>query len=39
LLYDLSEARELLSGMSGTARAVELICKSYNNLLRRNSEP
>jgi PKHD-type hydroxylase len=39
LLYDLSEARELLSGMEGTTRAVELISKSYNNLLRRNSEP
>ncbi|GAB3510020.1 Fe2+-dependent dioxygenase [Pseudoxanthomonas daejeonensis] len=39
LLHDLSEARELLAGQEGTARAVELITKSYSNLLRRNAEP
>lgn len=39
LLHDLSEARELLAGQEGTSRAVELITKSYNNLLRRNAEP
>ena len=39
LLHDLSEARELLAGLEGTDRAVELLTKSYNNLLRRNAEP
>ena len=39
LLHDLSEARELLAGLEGTSRAVELITKSYSNLLRRNAEP
>ena len=39
LLHDLAEAHELLAGLEGTARAVELIGKSYNNLLRRNAEP
>lgn len=39
LLHDLSEARELLAGQEGSARALELINKSYNNLLRRNAEP
>ncbi|MBO9716723.1 MAG: Fe2+-dependent dioxygenase [Pseudoxanthomonas sp.] len=39
LLHDLSEARELLAGQEGAARAVELITKSYSNLLRQNSEP
>ena len=39
LLHDLSEARELLAGQEGAARAVELITKSYSNLLRRNAEP
>jgi len=39
LLYDLSEAREQLVGQEGTARALELINKSYFNLLRRHAEP
>jgi PKHD-type hydroxylase len=39
LLHDLSAARELLAGQEGAARAVELIGKSYNNLLRRNADP
>ena len=39
LLHDLSEARELLAGQEGSGRALELINKSYNNLLRRNAEP
>lgn len=39
LLHDLSEARELLAGQEGNARAIELITKSYSNLLRRNAEP
>ena len=39
LLHDLSEARELLVGQEGTGRAVELLTKSYSNLLRRNAEP
>lgn len=39
VLHDLSEARELLVGQEGTGRAVELLTKSYSNLLRRNAEP
>ena len=39
LLHDLSESRELLVGQEGTGRAVELLTKSYSNLLRRNAEP
>ena len=39
LLHDLSEARELLVGQEGAGRAVELLTKSYSNLLRRNAEP
>jgi len=39
LLHDLSEARELLAGQEDAARAVDLLTKSYNNLLRRNAEP
>ena len=39
LLHDLSAARELLAGHDDAARPVELITKSYNNLLRRNAEP
>jgi PKHD-type hydroxylase len=39
LLHDLSEARELLAGQEDAERAVELLTKSYNNLLRRSAEP
>ena len=39
LLRDLSEAREQLVGQEGAARALELINKSYFNLLRRHAEP
>ncbi|KAA2284623.1 Fe2+-dependent dioxygenase [Arenimonas fontis] len=39
LLHDLSVAREQLVGQEGTGRAVELINKSYFNLLRRHAEP
>lgn len=39
LLHDLSEARELLVGQEDAARALELINKSYFNLLRRHAEP
>ena len=39
LLHDLSEARDLLVGQEGAGRAVELLTKSYSNLLRRNAEP
>lgn len=39
LLHDLSEARELLAGQEGATRSVELINKSYFNLLRRHAEP
>ena len=39
LLHDLSEARELLVGQEGAGRAVELLTKSYSNLLRRNADP
>ncbi len=39
LLHDLSAARELLVGQDTNARALELINKSYFNLLRRNAEP
>ena len=39
LLHDLSTARELLVGQEGAERALELVNKSYNNLLRRNAEP
>jgi PKHD-type hydroxylase len=39
MLHDLSEAREQLVGKEGTARALDLINKSYFNLLRRHAEP
>jgi PKHD-type hydroxylase len=39
MLHDLSEARELLVGQEGAARALELVNKSYSNLLRRHAEP
>lgn len=39
LLHDLSEAREELVGQEGAARPLELINKSYFNLLRRHAEP
>ena len=39
LLHDLSQARELLVGKEGTERALELINKSYFNLLRSHAEP
>lgn len=39
LLHDLSEAREMLVGREGTERALELLNKSYFNLLRRHAEP
>lgn len=39
LLHDLSEAREQLVGLDGAARALELVNKSYFNLLRRHAEP
>lgn len=39
LLYDLTEAREQLAGKEGTQRAIELLNKSYSNLLRRHAEP
>lgn len=39
LLHDLSEARDQLVGQEGAARALELINKSYSNLLRRHAEP
>jgi PKHD-type hydroxylase len=39
MLHDLSEAREQLVGQEGSARALELINKSYFNLLRRHAEP
>lgn len=39
LLHDLSEARELLVEQAGCGRAVDLINKSYFNLLRRHAEP
>lgn len=39
LLHDLSEAREQLVGQEGAARALELINKTYFNLLRRHAEP
>ncbi len=39
LLHDLSEAREQLVGQEHAARALELINKSYSNLLRRYAEP
>lgn len=38
MLYDLSAARELLVGKEGTERALELVNKSYFNLLRRHAE-
>ena len=39
LLHDLSDARERLVGLEGAERALELINKSYYNLLRRHAEP
>ena len=39
LLRDLSEAREQLAGQEGAERALELINKTYFNLLRRHAEP
>ena len=39
LLHDLSEARELLVGQEGATRALELINKTYFNLLRSHAEP
>lgn len=39
LLHDISQARELLVGQAGAERALELLNKSYFNLLRRNAEP
>lgn len=39
LLYDLSEAREQLAGKPDMQRALELLNKSYSNLLRRYAEP
>ena len=39
LLHDLSCAREELDGKEGTGRAMDLINKSYSNLLRRHAEP
>lgn len=39
LLFDLSEAREQLAGLEGADRALDLISKSYSNLLRRYAEP
>lgn len=39
LLYDLSAARELLVGRDDAQRALELLNKSYFNLLRRHAEP
>ena len=35
MLYDLSEAREQLVGKDGAQRALDLINKTYSNLLRR----
>lgn len=39
MLYDLSEARDQLVGKEGTQRALDLLNKSYFNLLRRHAEP
>lgn len=39
LLHDLSTARELLVGQDSASRALELINKTYFNLLRRHAEP
>ena len=39
LLRDLSEAREQLVGNADAKRALDLINKSYSNLLRRYAEP
>ena len=39
LLYDLSEAREQLVGKQDAQRALDLINKTYSNLLRRYAEP
>lgn len=39
MLHDLSEARDALFGQDSATRAIELINKSYANLLRRNAEP
>lgn len=39
LLHDLSEARDQLAGQENATRALELINKSYSNLLRRHAEP
>lgn len=39
LLHDLSEARDQLAGKENAVRALELVNKSYSNLLRRYAEP
>jgi len=39
LLHDLSEAREQLVGLPDASRALDLINKTYSNLLRRYAEP
>lgn len=39
LLHDLSDAREQLTGQASASRALELVNKSYSNLLRRYAEP
>ena len=39
MLYDLSAARDQLVGKDGTERAIDLINKSYFNLLRKHAEP
>lgn len=39
MLHDLSEAREQLVGKDGAERALELVNKSYFNLLRKHAEP
>jgi PKHD-type hydroxylase len=39
MLYDLSTARDQLAGQLDSARAFELINKTYFNLLRRHAEP
>lgn len=39
MLHDLSAARDLLVGKEGTERAIDLINKSYFNLLRKHAEP
>ena len=39
VLFDLSEARDRLAGKEDETRTLELINKSYSNLLRRHAEP